>query len=120
MNDLRQAYELRNRLADQYTYVLLHAPDFPPEDETNLETEFAALLQMLDELNAQTRTVEQRQWLKIARIEAEEARAAFGAGDHHRGCVLIQQSEEHVRNRFTKKAIRPTFVVNPSGDVSKE
>jgi hypothetical protein len=119
MNDIRQAYDLRNELAQLYSYILIYAPDFPEEDQIDLTAAFTQLFQRLDRLFAQTRGDHQKRWLQVARTEAEEAFRAYSSGEDHAGAQIIQLSEEHVRNRFTKKAIRPTFLVGPGGETSK-
>ena len=119
MNEIRRAYELRNELAELYSYILLYAPEFPEEDQIDLEQAFARLYELLDDLLAQTQAGDQEKWLRVARLEAQEAHKAFGAGDDLEGARIIQRSEEHLGNRFTKKQIRPTFVVDPDGGASK-
>jgi hypothetical protein len=106
-------------LAELYSYILIYAPDFPDEDGVDLTAAFTQLFQLLDRLFAQTRGDDQKRWLQVARTEAEEAFRAYASGDDHTGAQIIQRSEEHVRNRFTKKAMRPTFLVGPGGETFK-
>jgi hypothetical protein len=102
----------------KFSFVLVGAPDFPPELKTNTARAFADLRNDLTTLAAffegQAGT-----WVSIALNEIDASERAYERGDLREGKDLIQRAEVHVRNAVRGKPTRPTFQVAPDGTVDK-
>jgi|SRR6185369_13217983 len=107
------------RLRDRLSYVLLHAPTFPQEDQTNVVQEFERLLSETRLLWNSVQDVERRHWLDLLATELLQARECFVQGDTLGGCRLIQSAEDRLADWLSNKKARPTFVVDPSGNARK-
>ena len=107
------------RTLELFAYILLYAPDFPPEDETRTEGEFAKLLDHLQSIRSDTRYPRATQWLDLAILECQDSLSAFSGRDTERGLDLVQSSEQHFRDYLRRRTLKPQFVVGPDGSVEK-
>jgi hypothetical protein len=107
--------EIRDTLA----YLLVYAPNLPPEDETSLSQEIEGVLRKIRLLWNEVQDVERRHWLDLLAAELLEAQRHFRVGDDAAGCSAIQSAEERLQAWATKKHSTPTFIAGPGGDVRK-
>jgi len=104
----------------EFNHILLCAPnEFPQEEGTNLQKEFARLLDRLKDILNRVNHPQARQWIQLSIGETEEALGAYLAGDEKKGSDFIQTAEEHFRNYLRRKKARPTFIAGPEGDIEK-
>lgn len=103
-----------------FNHILLCAPNgFPPEEGTDLQKEFARLLDRLRDILRRVRYPQARQWIQLSIGETEEALVAYVSGDDKKGSDLIQSAEEHFKAYLEGKKASPTFIAGPNGQLEK-
>jgi hypothetical protein len=118
--DLR-VNEKSRRILDHFSYVLAYAPDFPTEDGTSLEAEFARLLTWIRDLQNTLQDTRRKRWLEISVQELEESLFHYRAGDRNKGGFLMQSAEEHFKRwREDKGGPKSTFIVGPGGETERQ
>ena len=115
----RRPSELERIVSDAMSYVLIYAPDFPDEDQTTTEAEFDRLLADCKRLWNGIQDVQRRRWLDLIGKELVEARQRYLSGDEHTGRQLLESAQQHFRAWCERKAMSPTFIVDPSGGAVK-
>ncbi len=111
--------EKSRRILDHFSYVLVYAPDFPIEDGTDLEAEFARLLKWIRDLQDTLQDAHRKRWIEISVQEIEESLSYYRAGDRNKGGVLLQSAEEHFKRWQEGKGPKPTFLVGPRGETER-
>jgi hypothetical protein len=107
------------RVLRLFSYILLGAPDFPAEDETDVDKEIARLLEQLAGLREHIQDVERRDWIDLAMGEVKQARRLFQAGDESVGKRELTAAEEHFKSWVARTRAEPAFVVDPDGKARK-
>lgn len=107
------------RVLRLFSYILLGAPDFPEEDQTDSEKETTGLLTRLAELRERVQDVERRRWIDLAIGEVEEARQLFRAGDEIAAKRQLTSAEEHFKSWIDRVRADPAFIVDPDGTARK-
>jgi hypothetical protein len=107
--------EMRTRVSEIFSAILVFCPDFPPAAETSMTIKFRQLTEFIDAILERTRGEDAKQWLRICLDEVRQSLRYYEQGDQKMGRELIQRAEEHFNNTFSKKAIGPRFIVGESG-----
>jgi hypothetical protein len=107
------------RVLRLFSYILLGAPDFPEEDETDSEKETTGLLARLAELREQIQDLERRRWIDLTIGEVEEARQLFRAGDVFAAKRQLTSAEEHFKSWVERSRADPAFIVDSDGNARK-
>lgn len=114
-----ELHHLRSGVLESMGFVLVYAPDFPPDDHTDLGQIRKRLLSQLAQHRVALRTEEQLTWQRLCEQETASAFDAFASGDTATGRSVIQRAEQHFRQSFKPKHIRPGFVVGADGQAIK-
>lgn len=111
----------KTRLLSSLVYVSSCAPDeFPEEDETSLEGEFAELRLRISAFRMAARAVGAQEQYRLAELEVEEAYQAYRDGNRVAGRRAIERAREHVEDGFGGRIRKVRFVAGPTGVKSLE
>jgi len=105
--------EIRELLA----YILVYAPDFPPEDHTDLAGEFGKLRALLQSRLAGVADSAAKQSLQLAAQELEVAFEAFSRGDEATAAREMQNAERHFNDFVGAKKGTPRFIASSNGAI---
>jgi hypothetical protein len=112
---MRSLKGLTAAAADHFSYLIVYAPDFPKEDETDAERECGRLLDMLREIGRRAADTPKKQWLLLSIKEMEEVRAKLGANDAAAANDLLHSAEEHFKAYLTGKRGTARFLAGLNG-----
>jgi hypothetical protein len=104
---------------DLFGYVILSAPDFPEEDDTNTDVEIARLAEAVKRIWSDELSDEKRRWLALCLKEIGKVGQLFRLGDEQKGLELLQSAEGHFKNALAGTAMKTAFYVDESGEVAK-
>lgn len=108
--------ELKRKVTDIFSFILLSCPHFPPETKTSIAREFDELTELINA--ALVRIDDDRKlWLRTCLHEVQQSREYYEQGKRDRGMDLLQRAEEHFNNGFAGKTAAPRFEVGESGCV---
>ena len=111
----RSLKDLTNAASDHFSYLIVYAPDFPREDQTNTDRESERLLAMLREIEERSAETPKKQWLRLSINEAEDAREKFRVNEPVPANRLLHSAEEHFKAYLSGKQGKVSFVVGPNG-----
>ncbi len=103
------------RIRQLFGYMILSAPDFPAEDETDLDKEFVRLFDLLAEANAMTKNEDKRRWIAMALQESMDALAFFKSGNEGEGLKVLQSASARFDNVTMGKKHVVNFIVGADG-----
>jgi hypothetical protein len=109
--------DLSAAASDQFSYLIVYAPNFPADDQTTADLECERLLGMLREVAGRAASTPKKQWLELAIIEVEQARMALRANQASAANDLFHSAEDHFKAYLSGKQAKATFVVGPDGGV---
>jgi hypothetical protein len=111
--------DLSAAATDQFSYLIVYAPEFPPDDQTTSDRECDRLLGMLREIEGRAASTPKKQWLTLAITEVEQACTALRADQASAANDLFHSAEEHFKAYLTGKRAQATFVADPDGGVER-
>jgi hypothetical protein len=100
---------------DQFSYVIVYAPDFPEEDATSIEQELSGLADGVKQLRQRSQDETSIHWLGLALADIERARESFVEGCSDAGSLHLQTARDYVRRAFDKKRAAVRFVTDEQG-----
>ena len=103
------------RASGLFSYILLYAPRFPEEDQTDTKLQCDKLVALLEQLRARTKSEDNLLWLRLAVDEVGEALEKYEAGDEDGGAAAIQKAQDHFKGYVQGRTTKVTFVAGPGG-----
>lgn len=116
---MRSMKGLTAAAADHFSYLIVYAPEFPKEDQTDADRECGRLLEMLGEIEQRAADTPKKQWLTLSIKETDDARERFRANDPSGANDLLHSAEEHFRAYLVGKRAAPGFVAGPDGTIER-
>src|SRR2546423_2713673 len=108
------------QIRELLAYILIYAPEFPPEDGTNLAGEFGKLHAMVQSRLAGSADSAAKQSLKLAAGELNTAFEAFSIGDEDTAAREMHNAERHFKEFLSGKTITPRFIASPGGAIEDQ
>jgi hypothetical protein len=115
----RSLKDLTAAAADHFSYLIVYAPEFPKEDQTDADCECGRLLEMLREIEARAAETPKKQWLRLTIKETEDARERFRAEDAGGANDMLHSAEEHFKAYLSGKRERGSFIAGPDGTIER-
>jgi len=115
----RSVRDISASAADRFSYIIVYAPDFPSEDQTNADQQCGRLLDDLRELESRAAETPKKQWLLLTLTEVEQARLAFREGDVSAASSLLQSAEGHFKAYLSGKRAKASFIAGPDGTIEQ-
>jgi hypothetical protein len=103
------------RVRQLFGYMILSAPNFPAEDETDVDKEFVKLFELLAKASAITKNADKRQWIDITVRESNEALGLFKIGKDDEGLKVLQSASFRFDNVTQGKKHVVNFIVGADG-----
>ena len=112
--DDEELYYRRSEISDRLAYLMVYAPDFPPEDRRTLEKEKAELSSSIARYERDYPAAAQHPRFPLFKVELEAAfeAAAADASDITR---LFQIATDRFEETFCPPPKGPDFIAGPSG-----
>ena len=89
------------RVTDQLSYNLIYAPNYPEEDQTDLESEEREMRACVDDLISSVRREDVRQWLRLGASSISTAFEKYRQGDEMQACSKIQAAIGYLDRAFS-------------------
>jgi hypothetical protein len=110
---------LLRRTEDQFSVILIYAPDEFPSEFRSLEQEFCELVEGVRDAQDRLRSKEKQQWLSLCLKELSETLDLYKSGQDFKAAMFLQLAEEHFDDALSGKKIKPAFAVGPDGKTVK-
>jgi hypothetical protein len=107
--------ELRSKIKDVFSFILLGCPDFPPSTKTSIKREFDELKLLIESILQKTDKEERRQWIINSLNEIAISQAHYEKGNKKAGMYHIQRGEEYFDNYCFNKQLTARFISGQSG-----
>lgn len=95
------------RVTDQLSYNLVYAPDYPEEDQTDLESQEREIQACVDEVLSSVRREDVRKWLRFGASRISAAFEKYRQGDEMQACREIEAAISYLRNAFSVVPVPP-------------
>lgn len=110
------ANEVRAELKEALSYSFLYAPDYPNDDQTNLDLELESILTILANLRASVRSPYKIQQLDFAKQEIKEAFSLYRGGQD--GSRRLWEAVHLIDRSRASGPPKPDFVVGSDGQTT--
>jgi hypothetical protein len=101
---------------DQLIYNQLYAPDYPTEDQTNLESEEKLIRKWVEEsIRDAARAEDVGDWLRLGAAHIEAAFEGFRNHDNTRARRELEAAIEFLRNAASRKPFKVGFIGKEDG-----